>query len=518
MRTIPGFRLDDRTGLSAVVLLASLSRLSHLIGYLTGRMSELYYWPVLAAERFETAAAAIVSGTGGTSLFVYASPLYRFLLLPFYLTGTDRIGLFVFQSILGVLTAVLLYLIARRVGASIMASVAVCAIWILYAPATFFELTMLPISMVTFLTMLLVWMAASGRLDRRSGAAVAGLIIAFAAGLRPPMILLGAWPLLHWLRRRNFSRLLICLSLFLLPMLFLAWQQHRAGGGFTPFPRAAGLNLVLGHADGVTGYGPPVESEGLIETSSEDIHQVAARIAAERGYTDPAEADAYWISTALSWIAAHPVEETRLLMVKLGGFLGTQPFDTYYDMGRLGRFNPGIAAHFVPRLLPVVIFLAGLFHFLRRKNGYRWLVLLPVVISAASSLLFVHCERFSLPVLPLMLAVGAAGVTAAAKTFGESVSRAVLPSILGLALLIPALIWPVPTVPEGMYVYSLGIRAYGMRDYELSLELMERAGVLCPEGSVLFVESHRQAAVIGDALGYHERAEEHRRILDEYVR
>jgi hypothetical protein len=261
-----------------------------------------------------------------------------------------------------------------------------------------------------------------------------------------------------------------------------------------------------------------VESEGLIETSSEDIHQVAARIAADSGYTDPSEADAYWLSVALSWMTAHPAEEARLIMVKLGGFLGARPFDTYYDMGRLGRFNPAVSAHFVPRFIPVLIFLAGLFHFVRRKSAYRWLVLLPVMISGASSLLFVHCERFSLPVLPMMLAAGAAGITAAAKTFSESVSRAVIPSLLGLVLLIPALIWPVPAVPEGMYVYSLGIRAYGMGDYELSLELMERAGVLCPEGSVLFVESHSQAALIGDALGYHERAAEHRRILEQYKR
>ena len=192
-------------------------------------------------------------------------------------------------------------------------------------------------------------------------------------------------------------------------------------------------------------------------------------------------------------------------MVKAGGFLGTRPFDTYYDMGRIGRFNPGIGAHVVPRFIPVCFFLAGLIHFIRRRSGFRWLILLPVAVAAASSLVFVHCERFSLPVMPLMLLAGASGITIMLGIARDSLPRSLLPAAAGLLLLVPALVWPVPSIDEGMYVYSLGIRAYSMGDFDLSLELFQRSGVLCPEGSVLYVESHRQAAVIADALGYRRR-------------
>lgn len=507
---------SERTGYGAVLVLAVLSRAAHLAGYFLSPVSRLYYWPVLAAARFETAAKALAAGSAGSGPFVYASPLYRFLILPFYAAGLERTGLFLLQSALGVCTALLLYRTARRIGVPAAASMAACFVWILYAPAVFFELTVLPVSMLTFLTLLFVWAGVTGRIDTLPGALLAGLAVAVVTGLRPPMLLLGTWPLVHWLRRRSYRLLLAGSAAFLLPILFLSWQQCRAGGGFTPFPRATGLNLVLGHAEGVTGYGPPVESEGLVETSTEDIHQVAARVAAERGFTTPGEADSYWLSRALSWALGHPADEARLIMVKLGGFLGGRAFDTYYDMGRLGRFSAAIRAHIVPRLLLVALFLAGLVGFLRKGSGFRWLMMLPVAVSAASSLIFVHCERFSLPVIPEMLLVGISGLTVAFGGPGKPRAKSIVPLLLGLLLLVPGFVWPVPTVPEGMYVYSLGIRAFCMGDYELSLELFSRAGVLCPEGSVLWVESHRQAAAIAEALGDRELAAGHRRIIEGY--
>jgi hypothetical protein len=52
---------------------------------------------------------------------------------------------------------------------------------------------------------------------------------------------------------------------------------------------------MLGHADGATGYGPPIPEQGLVESPGEDIHQAAARVAASRGYATPSAADGYWL-------------------------------------------------------------------------------------------------------------------------------------------------------------------------------------------------------------------------------
>ncbi|MBD3279071.1 MAG: hypothetical protein GF388_12290, partial [Candidatus Aegiribacteria sp.] len=67
--------------------IALCTRIAHLLGYILGSRTELYYWPVLASRKFESAVDAILRSSPETGPFVYASPLYRYLILPFYAAG-----------------------------------------------------------------------------------------------------------------------------------------------------------------------------------------------------------------------------------------------------------------------------------------------------------------------------------------------------------------------------------------------------------------------------------------------
>jgi len=85
----------------------------------------------------------------------------------------------------------------------------------------------------------------------------------------------------------------------------------------------------------------------------------------------------------------------------------------------------------------------------------------------------------------------------------------------GLLLTVPGIFYPVPVVPEELYISSLAVRAHHMEDYQLSLELFERAALLSGRGSVVWVQGHREAARIASALGLEERSQQHIRILQE---
>jgi hypothetical protein len=492
---------------------ALLTRLFHFSGYLLGSRTDLYYWPVLASRKFEAAAEAILQGAQGSGPFVYASPLYRYLILPFYAAGIDRTGLFVFQSLLGVLSAWMLFRLSRRAGAGLRTALAASVFWSLYAPAAFFELTILPVAALTALVTaftLLQTTEAAGELKPPLYGLIAGLM----AGLRPPFIALMAIPLWKWLKNRAWKKIVLSLLLLLVPLVFLSIEQERLGGGFYPFPRTAGVNLVLGHSSESTGYGLPVPSLGLVETGRGDIHDVAAAVAAEMGRTTPREADRYWTSIAVSWIAHHPLEELRLMAVKLGGFFGAGSFDSYYEVGRVGSFNPVLPLFFVPRILFILAFLGGLVPFLA-GGGHRAAIIAPVAAALLSTLAFIHSERFFLPVLPVMAAASAGGLTVLVRGLGKSVIRWAAAGAAGLLLAVPGLFCPVPKVAEELYVSSLAVRAYYMEDYTLSLELFERAALLSDRGSVVWVQGHREAARIASALGDEARAGQHVRLLEE---
>ena len=292
----------------------------------------------------------------------------------------------------------------------------------------------------------------------------------------------------------------------------VCFQHSSLGGGFYPLPRTSGTNLVLGHSSESSGYGPPIPSLGLVETGRGDIHEVAAAVAAEKGYDTPESADRYWTEIAVDWILHHPLQELRLVAVKLGGFFGAGAFDTYYEVGRIGSFNPVLPFFAAPRILFVLAFLAGLIPFLSGGRN-RFTIIAPSAVALFSTIAFMHAERYFLPALPVMAAAAAAGLTVLFGRIRRSPVKWAAASAAGLLLALPGIFYPVPTVPEELYISSLAVRAHYMEDFPLSLELFERAALLSEKGSVVWVQGHREAARIAAAIGQPERAREHLDIL-----
>ena len=113
-----------------------------------------------------------------------------------------------------------------------------------------------------------------------------------------------------------------------------------------------------------------------------------------------------------------------------------------------------------------------------------------------------------------MAAAGAAGLTVLVRELRKGGRiRWAAAGAAGMLLALPSLVFPVPSVPEPLYVGSLAVRAYHMEDYELSLTLFEQAALMSDKGTVVWVQGHSEAARIADALGYSRRARQHRQIL-----
>ncbi len=506
----------------AVAVLALASRLWHLLHLAGGEASaELLYWPVLAARRFEECAESLCGASGSVSgAFSYASPLYVLLITPAYAAGCGRICVYAAQAAMGAAVAVIIHRVALRAGAGRIPAALAALGWILYAPAAFYELTLLPVVPLSLLLVVWSYLEQPGGSRVRTGrwCFLSGLLCGAAAGLRPPLLLLAAYPFFREAAGRRLSRAALVVAGAGLPLAVLSVLHLSVEGDPYPFPRATGVNLVLGHSEGVTGLGPPAPAEGLVETGREDIHQVAARVAAQRGYETPGEADRYWTGRALRWIAENPGKELELLGAKLGGFLGWRQFDVYYDTLRARGRDPSLAPMFLPRWAVVLLLALGVPAFLSEGRG-RWAMLLPMGITLAAALVFVHCERYWLPALPSALAAAAAGLTVLWRWMVSGrILRTFAAACAAAVLMLPGLLWPVPEVPEGQYLRGMAVRAYNMGDYRHALTLYERSALMAPEGSVTAVYSRYEALRITRALGMDDRAREHARILSELLR
>lgn len=515
MKTSAGGK--DGTWYLALILLGLATRVPHLV-YLAGNSTEsqLTYLPTIASSRFlECARAFFDTGLGGDA-FSYASPFYVVVLALFFLAGAGEMAVFVFQSLAGILTGLLIFRISQTVPGqrTRITGSAAAAAWYLYAPAAFYETTLLPLSLICLLVCLWYLLEVRSTDGATSCPFLSGFICGALTGLRPPLLLLAPATLFRLLRERRFGGAAVFSAGLVLPLLVLSFYHHHQGGGFSPLASSTGINLVLGHAESCTGYGPHVVEYGLVEVPGEDIHQVSARIAADSGYTTPAGINRFWTGKALEWIRSNPAGEAELWGRKTGGLFGLRPFDTFFDLPRDISSDPSLRHLVLPRwVLSLLIAFGGSF-LLISKTGER-LALLPMGAVILSTLMFTHGERYWLPAVPLTLAVSVPAFVLFGKALFHLKSEALAALGLALLLMIPALIWPVPEAVEGSWLYNRGVKAYNAGMPVLALNLFDSAAEVSPEGSSIRAYSLMQAFQTASGLGMSGRAAEYSNALME---
>jgi len=456
------------------------------------------YFPTLAASRYEQCARALLNGSNAGDAFTFASPLYVLWLIPVYALKMGNTAVFVAQSIMGITSAFAIYFIAIRSGASKVFSCTGALLWLLYAPAALYEMTLLPIALLALL--ISIW--AIHELKQHSGksqSVVHGFVSGIIAGLRPPFILLGLFSLWNEFRSKrlwNFSGMLLG---FIVPLLALSVYNYSQNRDFTPFSSSTGLNFVLGHAEGAAGFGPPVEEYGLVETQGEDICMVGSRIAAENGHTTSSDASWFWFLKGVNWIVSNPSGELKLFAVKLGASFGYRPFDSYFDLQRDIDVDSSLKHLVVPRYILVLFMVAGAVPFLF-FNRKRWILALPLLIVLVTTLGFFHSERYWIPAIPVTLAIASAGLHSLLSKLNTARKTSIIAIAIALLLMIPGSLWPVPEIPEGLYLYNRAAKAFNMRNYIMALILFEESAEASPPGSITYVQARMQVLRITEAL------------------
>jgi hypothetical protein len=487
-----------------ILLIGLLTRIPHVVTYLASSTeTAITYFPTLAASRYEQCATAILNGSPAGDAFAFASPLYILLLVPVYFLGMGSTAVFVAQTFMGITSALAVYLVAFKSGTPKVLSFSGALLWLLYAPAALYEMTLLPVALLALL--ISIW--AIIELKQHAGryqSILQGFVSGLIAGLRPPYILLGLFSLLNELRLKRFRIFCGMLIGLLVPLLVLSIFNFIQTRDFTPFSSSTGLNFVLGHAEGAAGFGPPVEEYGLVESQGEDICMVGARIAAENGYTTTAGASWFWFEKGVNWIIGNPSGELKLLITKFGFSLGFKPFDSYFDLQRDIEADTSLNHLIAPRFILVLYMVTGAVPFLIFDRK-RWFLALPLLIATATSLCFFHSERYWIPAIPVTLASASAGLHSLIQNLKTARRQSIMAIVIAILLMMPGAIVPVPEVPEGQYLYNRAVKAYNMHNYIKALVLFEASAEASPPESNTYVQARMHVLQITEALDIESR-------------
>jgi tetratricopeptide (TPR) repeat protein len=384
---------------------------------------------------YQRRALEILSGhLVGDSVPFYSSTLYPYLLAAVYaVAGVRPTAVYLLQHLLGVVTCALVFLLAREVLDDRRRAAVALVLAGLYGPLVFAEGQILMISWTVFAVALALYAAVRyARAGAIGWAIVSGAGCGLAMADKPNIVVMGLAIAFWWGRTARRPRLVSLTALasgaalFVLPVVAI---NATATGGGVLISASSGINLAIGNNPGSDGtYTEPWAAEGQDSSQFQGL-QNASRHFAGRALgreVDDLEADRYWRRAAIDYILARPLDEARLLGRKVLLMLNRQeiPNVMSFDFYR-ARF-PAL------RLFPAGFWLVGPFALLAAllsAAGGRGPLLLSITWAAyAVTLLpFFVCDRFRLPVVPILVVLAADGmVTIGDALVARRIRRAIL--------------------------------------------------------------------------------------------
>ncbi len=445
----PTLARPTRWTLTAFVAILALGALLRGLYFRDLKSDPLYVRPILDAELHDYWARALASGDWAVPPHrhdpeIRTTPYFRppgypyTLALVYRVSGGDPAAARWFQFGLGLLSAGLGFLLARRIGgpiAGLAAATGLATSWTMI----FFEGELLDATLLTTLTLaaLLVVLRTA---DRPSSwrAIVAGGLLGALGAVRPNALALApvaaAW-LLWTVGRRTSRREAARVGLALgagavLALAPVALRNHAVSGDWVLVSANGGINFWIGNnaaSDGVQAGVPDVlRLTGQAGWTCFDYPLLIRGLVREVGRPlRYAEASRIWAARGRDWIVDHPARFARLTLTRIALFFGPREVgDRDVDLSREAsptlRRLPG---RFPAVLAVALVALAGLAFDVRaarsgsggeeefRQRLEAGLFLAACALGyAATFCVFFFNARYRVPVLAIAFVLGGVAV------------------------------------------------------------------------------------------------------------
>lgn len=403
-----GTSQGDRTDRRNVLLVALVAIVVRTLFFLLNRHNNpLFDNPIMDGLYHHEWALRIVGGDFWGDEVFFRAPLYPyFLALLYKLSGSSIAFALACQHVLGAMSAVLVYFLAREYFVHAVALVAGFAA-ALYWPFIYFEGDLLIVTLIITLDLAALLLAARAlRKDRTFVFAAAGFVFGLSAVARPSiLVVLFFLPVVVYARDRAM-RPVLRRSVWLFAGAVVAIapvlvRNYLVGHDFVPVASQGGVNFYIGNnpeSDGRTAIVPGTRWDWW-----GGYHDAILQAETEAGRAlKPSEVSNHYFAKGLGFVFGSPARSVPLLAHKLALFWagGERSNNKYiyffWHQSGMGRVPlPGF-------WLIAPLGLAGGVLLWRRRRELSLLYLFVLTYMAGVVAFFVNA-RFRLPVVPVVI-------------------------------------------------------------------------------------------------------------------
>lgn len=463
-----------------IILFAIIARLLYLQEYYG---SVYFLEPIWDAQDYHNLALGLSHGRILPEM-VFRAPLYPlFLGIIYMLLGPEALIPRLVQILIGVASCVLVKRIGDRIfgfPAGMLAGIAAS----LSGMMLYFDLELLPTSLVVFLYLLFIWEFLR-MLDGEGSSVRTGVWFGLGVLIRP--ILLPFFPVALWWiwRVRKGWRQLIHFGVPVSALLLLSLFTHIVSGqGSVLVSAQGGVNFYIGNhhtSDGITARFPGVGAGWSWDTISESAQSQQGRT------MSPGEIDRYYWKLGLAEVTDDPLYWVKRMLRKAVLFWNRTDIsnnrDFYYHASEFPVFGYLRGIGFCIALpLALVGLVSGW-----RKRSARLLASFGLVYYLTTVFFFVNA-RFRHPLTPLLFVLAAGGLLSLINLISSrSKNRLKTVSLVGAALVAGIALpligdsgvdtkrWDYGVITEGMLNERLGRVDEAERLYKTALEINPRA-------------------------------------------
>jgi tetratricopeptide (TPR) repeat protein len=400
---------SDRSGRLYFLIIFALAAALRLAYTLSSRQSPFFDHLDLDTKFYDSWARRLAAGDWAGGEVFFMGPLYPYFLGAVYkIFGPSILAAKVVQSLVGSLTAGVVFLLGRECFGSVVGILA-GLLAALYVPFIFTDtLLLFPVLATLLNALMLYWLCRASARPRAlaffAGGVFAGLsaagnasVLAFVPLAVGYIMLCRKWPPASGLRKA--AVFVVGVAVVVVPIMV---RNYAVGHDVVPLTSNAGLNFYIGNSKAATGA--YVKPEGL-DIYTDPSGQALAERAVGR-QLKPSEVSAWWWSRASAYIGEHPGEFARNVLRKLFFFWSVYeiPQIEHLPFERQYSWVLKIPTPSFGMICPLGILGAALA--LRRRKE-AWLGLVFMLAYSASIIAFFVVARYRLPMVPALLVFAA---------------------------------------------------------------------------------------------------------------
>lgn len=439
--------------------------------------------PTSDAYYYDAQAQSIAEGDIiGNDVFFRAPGYPYWLGLIYALFGHSYLAVRIIQHSLGVISLVVLYLLGRRVF-NVRVAVGATLLALLYPVLIYFEGQLLFDWFLTFLC--LVWLLLL--YDARDHATswrwwIAGLFFGMICVTRPTFLPLAVpifgyevWRTKKTSGRRKAFATGVALTVGTgLVVLATAVRNYIVSGDIVLIASQGGINFYIGNNPQADGYTARIPSD---IGASWEISEMSYHVEQQLGHRPtPSEESNFWYAKGIDFTLHRPLDAIALQIKKLYLFWNAIEIPNNLDFYTFSQYS------WLLRVLPISFWIVGPLGILGMILGWKAhrgrTAIAFVLMYCAVMVMFFVCDRYRLPVIPLLCMFAAYALVALVEMIHGREYRKLVPAasvLLLLALFVNSNVYHLGKEEPVHQYYLLGLIKQKDGDTTGSVAEFERA-------------------------------------------